>query len=465
MKRKSLVLSPVLLTALALPALASCGSSSKQISIWVGNESVEFYNKATAQFLEENPDFGYKFKIVGTDAGSNGGAMNTDNSACGDIVTVASDNIGKLAQANLLKPIKDEELTAQILADNPESYKSIIYSTYTDEDTGETTEGLFASPYISQALFLYYNKAKVSADQVKTFEGLQQAAKAVSADQKSFTVTGTDGFNFSFTLLAKDAATNTSSLKLYEDGKKNACWAQGEDEVAIAKWAQRIFADPNGGNWPTSSGWAVELKNQLVLSVVGGAWHYNAALDALGENLGITVLPQFTLTAADCEETTDPTLVGKTMQAGTFADCKVFVINNAIDDEKYEPVQQIIKYLSKKEVQNESFKEAMNVPAYVGSEAYVDSIKAEIPATQYDLAKAQLGMNKWGIPQPFVTGLLNTYYYSKSAPDEYKLCLINEGGAYGTTRKVRETLYTMEHIWQKGTSPESIPATLPQDVE
>ena len=462
MKRKSLLLSPVLLTALALPALASCGGSSKQISIWVGNESVEFYNKATAQFLEENPDFGYKFKIVGTDAGSNGGAMNTDNSACGDIVTVASDNIGKLAQANLLRPIKDEGLTNQILADNPESYKSIIYSDYTNEETGEKEKGLFASPYISQALFLYYNKAKVSADQVKTFEGLAQAAKAVGASQKSFTVTGTDGFNFSFTLLAKNAETNTSTLKLYEGGQKSACFAQGEDEVAVAQWAQRVFADPNGGNWPTSSGWAVELKNQLVLSVVGGAWHYNAALDALGENLGITVLPQFTLTAADVAGTTQP--ANTVMQAGTFADCKVFVINNAIEDDKYEPIQQVVKYLSSKNVQNESFKQAMNVPAYVGAETYVDSIKADIPATQYDLAKAQLGMNKYGIPQPFVTGLLNTYYYSKSAPDVYKLCLINENGEYGTTRKVRETLYTMESIWQTGSKPTSIPEILPSDI-
>lgn len=463
MKRKSLLLSPVLLTALALPALASCGSSGKQISIWVGNESADFYEKATAQFLEENPNFGYKFKIVGTDAGTNGGAMNTDNTACGDIVTIASDNIGKLAQANLLRPIKDEGLTSQILADNPESYKSIIYSDYTSEETGEKERALFASPYISQALFLYYNKAKVSAEQVKTFEGLTQAAKAVSATQKAFTVTGTDGFNFSFSLLAKNAATNTSSLKLYEGGKKGECWAQGEDEVAVAQWAQRVFADPNGGNWPTSSGWAVELKNQLVLSVVGGAWHYNAALDALGkENLGIAVLPQFTLTEQDVAGTTQP--ANTVMQAGTFADCKVFVINNAIDDAKYEPIQQVVKYLSSKSVQNESFKAAMNVPAYVGAEAYVDSIKADIPATQYDLAKAQLGMNKFGIAQPFVTGLLNTYYYSKSAPDIYKLCLINENGEYGTTQKVRETLYTMQYIWELGSKPTTIPATLPADI-
>ncbi len=461
-RRKSLLLSPVLLTALALPAMSACGSSKKQISIWVGNESVAFYEKATNQFLQDNPNFGYQFKIVGTDAGSNGGAMNTDNSACGDIVTVASDNIGKLAQAGLLLPIKDQGLTDQILADNPDSYKSIIYSTYTNEETGEKDTGLFASPYISQALFLYYNKAKVTAEQVKTFEGLTEAAKAIKADQKAFTVTGTDGFNFSFTLLAKDAATNTSSLKLYKDGVKSDCWAQGEDEVAIAQWAQRVFADPNGGNWPTSSGWAVELKEQLVLSVVGGAWHYNAALDALGSNLGITMLPTFTLTEADVAGTTQA--ANTKFQAGTFADCKVFVINKAINSAKYEPIQQVIKYLSSKDVQNNSFKEALNVPAYKGSDTYVESIKADIPATQYDLAKAQLGMNQWGIPQPFVTGLLNTYYYSKSAPDIYKLCLVNENGDYGTTQKVRETLYRMQHIWEKGSDPTEIPATLPAEI-
>ena len=56
-------------------ALASCGGSGGEISLWVGNESVAFYKTAVAEFLEENADFGYKINVVAADAGTIAGSM------------------------------------------------------------------------------------------------------------------------------------------------------------------------------------------------------------------------------------------------------------------------------------------------------------------------------------------------------------------------------------------------------
>ena len=95
-----------------------------------------------------------------------------------------------------------------------------------------------------------------------------------------------------------------------------------------------------------------------------------------------------------------------------------------------------IKYLSSKEVQNLSYQECLNVPAYVGATEYIKQCydEGKVTASEYDLAAKQVGMAEWGIPQPFVTGTLNTYYYSKNAPQVLK-ALVDQS-KYPTTGDV-----------------------------
>lgn len=448
--------------ALLCMSLVACGGDNNTITVWVGNESAQFYEKEGNAFFQSNEELKkYKVKTVGTDIGSNAGEMITDNTKCADIVTVAHDNIGKLAQQNRIKPLVDEALINQIKADNPASFVSVCQSTL----KGEETKRFFAAPYISQALVMYYNKSKVTAEQVKTFEGMEEAAHA-AGDVKSYTILGFDGYNFSFTVLAKNAETNTSTLKLFDNGTKDDAACQGDDEVAFAKWAQRSFASKTGALAPGDTAWAVSVKNGKCLGLIGGAWNYNAFLDAVGEaNFGVAPLPTFTLTAADVEGTT--VQAGTKVQAGTFADCKAFVINGASSPDKYNAISALVKYLSSKDMQNKSFKECSNVPAYNGASAYIESIKSEIPDSVYQLSTAQNKMAEYGRPQPFVTGLLNSLYYSSGAPDLYKVAVLNTDNKYSTTDDIRKVLYKMEYIWKKGAEPadDKIPATLPAVIQ
>ena len=228
-------------------ALASCFGGKKtggEISLWVGNESVNFYKDAVKDFLAENANFGYTINVVAADTGTIAGSMVSDNTACGDIITVAHDNIGKLAQRSLIKPLTDEGLLQQIEDDNPETYKDVIRSTMAES----TDKYVFGSPYISQALFLMYNKQYVTEEQAQTFEGLQQAALALretdsskKGDIHGCTLAGTDGYNFSFTLLARKVSDNSTTLKIYEGLEKANCYCQGDDTVAVTRWAQDAF--------------------------------------------------------------------------------------------------------------------------------------------------------------------------------------------------------------------------------
>lgn len=468
----------ILVLAMAVGMLSACGKGDgKQqvkddgvIRVWVGEESVDYYRKVCETYLADYTDFGYKIEVKGMDTGSVAGTISNDPTAAADIFTVAHDNIGKLASTQCAKPITDESLVAQVIADNPESYQKVIYSNLKDKSY------LYGVPYISQALFLYYNKSLVTEEQAKSFEGLQEAAKA--AGTKAITVTGDDGFNMSFALLARKVSDHSTTVKIYEGadptGSKGECNCQGDDTVAIYRWLQAFAADPNGFKWASPDGWDADLdkNNKGVLAVIGGAWHYNTAKAALGEtNLGIALIPTFTLTKEACEGLSG-VAEGDVYRGGTFADCKCFMINAYSAATKYAKEQELIKHLSSKEVQNGSYVECMNVPAYVGAGDFIKQCfdEGKISESQYNLAAMQVGMAEWGIPQPFITGTLNTYYYSKNAPAVLRAVV--EKTQYPTTGDVvlsdtesvegiRKALYLVEYLWMHGVNPSEFPAELP----
>ena len=490
MKKKSLFLCSAV-SFLSVAALVGCGQSSNTIIVWVGSESVSYYREKAQQFLKENANFGYKISIIGADTGSAAGQMVSDNTACGDIVTVAHDNLGKLSQASYIAPIVDEALLDQIDEDNPVDFIKAIQNIYGDGSDGYTYT--FGVPYISQALFLYYDTRYVTDEEAKTFDGLIQAAKRYDVEHgvegtKSYTITGTDGYNYSFTVLARNLSEgNVSSLRLFTEGERYDSYAQDNDMVAVMRWMQRNYADPNGALLESDSPWNVNVENHIALSVIGGAWHYNAFLKAVGEeNMGCTVIPTFKLTAADVEgiETvnypmdngyTNPKtgrvfkglpeeLQGSTdaapeanteFRGGSFVDCKCFVINMAkmTGKEKYEKMCQVLKYFSSKEAQNESFLKALNVPAYAGADEFIKTTKGQVADSAYAMANAQTGMAIYGIPQPITDGTTNTFYYSKNAPDYYLQCVKKTNGGGETIKQIREVLFRMEYVWKHGGLP------------
>ena len=470
--KKFIALTLVLMLVAAM--FAGCGGSGgdKLIRVWVGEESVEFYQTVCNEYVAAHPDFGYTVEVKGMDTGAVAGTISTDPKAAADIYTVAHDNIGKLASTQCAKPIGDQSLIDQVLADNPESFQNVIYSTLNGQ------KYLYGVPYISQALFLYYNKSLVTEEQAKTFEGLQEAAKA--AGTKAITVTGDDGYNMSFALLATKVEDHGTTVKIYEGaesvsgGSKGVSNCQGDDTVAIYRWLQEFAADENGFKWASPDGWDADLdkSNKGVLAVIGGAWHYNTAKAALGEtNLGIALIPTFTLTEKSVEGLSGVS-AGDVYRGGTFADCKCFMINANSDKSKYTAEQELIKFMSSKEIQNRSYMECLNVPAYVGASAFIKQCfdEGKVTESQYNLAAMQVSMAEWGIPQPFLTGTLNSYYYSKNAPQVLRAVV--DKTAYPTTGDtilsetesldgIRKALYLVEYLWMHGTVPKDFPASFP----
>ncbi|HPQ62299.1 MAG TPA: hypothetical protein PLH02_05495, partial [Bacillota bacterium] len=303
----------------------------------------------------------------------------------------------------------------------------------------------FGVPYIAQSLVLYYNTDYITEEQAQTWEGIWQAA--IDNNKQALSLAGTDGYNNSFLLLARNAATNATTLRLYVDGVQSDCYGTGDDTISVLKWGQRFFTDANGAKRPSDSGWETELKNGVSISFIGGAWHLAAAEAALGSKLGVTVLPSFTITADDAYGTV---AAGTVFQSGTFADTKMFVMKK--NSKKANYLQDILLFLSSSEVQEESFEECANLPAY--KNALTEFAAFQENTIEAQLASAELAMFDYGIPQPFgFSSKYNTYYYSKGAPDLILEILENNGGNFSTDAEIIAQMQIVESLWKTGARP------------
>ena len=412
------------------------------IVIWVGIESADFYQEVVNEYIAEynaNPDLPYFYphtiEVRPVDGGTAAGVFLDDPAAGPDILSVAHDNLGRLISGSpAISPVTSETLLAQINEQNTQEIINVITG------TSEEVDYVFGVPYEAQSLILYYNNEYLTEDDVKTWEGIWAVAK--ENDTKATTVTGLDGFNNSFLVLASNAETGVMPVQIYEGGILTNTEFVNDGAISVMKWGQRFFSDPNGAGEASSSGWEVELTNGDTLSIIGGSWHFNAAQAALGTKLSVAVLPQFTLTEDDAYGTIE---AGTVMQSGTFADAKMFVMNKRSVHLQF--LQPILLYMTEKSIQEASFLENGTLPAYKNALTEFDGMSGDDILTQ--LAVSQIAMFQFGIPQPFgVDARFNFYYYQKQGPEKIFDLLINRDGNFSTDAEIIAQMELVEATWR-----------------
>ena len=433
--------------------VSSCAEKTP-LTIWVGAESVDFYTTQIAEYVAEyEASTGEKFPawtVKQIDTGTSADTFLQDTAAGADIFVCAHDNLGKLtAGSSVIAPITDQALLDQIAADNSDGFKNIVVN----EVQGQ--KYTFGVPFIAQALVYYYNSSIVSEANVGTWEGIMADAAKAGATVKATSILGTDGYNNSFLTLARkvnEDGTTSTSVKIYEDGIQDNCFFSGDDTVSVMRWGQDFFSNPNGCTWPSSSGWEVELKDGHSAGLIGGAWNFTAAQKALGSNFAVAPLPRFTITES---QATGEIEAGTVFQSGTYADCKVLVMKKGSAYADY--LQGIMKYISTKEVQEKSFEQCANLPAYKNAVAEFEALQADDDNAR--VAAAQIKMFEYGIPQPFgVKTKYNNYYYSKSGPEYLKTILDDKNldekdRKFTTPELIRAELEAIATIWKTGKRP------------
>lgn len=256
----------------AAPDENASGSSATEevkvegkVKVWIDTEHVETFKGIVADFQTEFPDV--EVEIA---AGSSADAkieVSKDPKAAADVFMMPHDQVGQMAEAGLLYP--NTKYADEVKANNVDS--AIEGATWDGE--------LYGYPYGVESQILYYNKATLSEDDVKSWATLTEKGKIGANFAEA-------GANYVFGPLFM-----SNGLYLYgETGEDpNGTNFNSEPGVEVLQW----IADQknNPGVIQSNAEALSNLESGVTDAFLSGPWSKNDVEKALGENMAVAAYP------------------------------------------------------------------------------------------------------------------------------------------------------------------------------
>lgn len=301
----------LLLGILCTAALAGCASAEKtgseaensvsqkvELVVWGAEEDAELMNQIIQSFqrnYQGQAEFRISFEVQGESQCKDALIGGLEDGA--DVFTFADDQLNALAAAGALDPIENaDEIRSRNLAGAVEA--------------ATVNNRLYAYPLTADnGYFLYYNKQYITEEQVKTLDGILEAA---AANGKLFVMDWSSAwYVYSF--------FGNTGLKvgLNDDGITNYCtWNQADGDIRgidVARAMLRIAGNPGFAS-RTDEEFLDGVKDGSVIAGVSGVWNAVAVEEAWGENTGAAKLPTYSCS-------------GGQVQMASFSGCKLIGVN------------------------------------------------------------------------------------------------------------------------------------------
>ncbi len=276
----------------------NAGLQKVELVVWGAEEDAELMNQIIQSFQAEyqgQADFQISFEVQGESQCKDVLLGGLEDGA--DVFTFADDQLNALAAAGALDPIENaDEIRNRNLSSTVEA--------------ATVNNRLYAYPLTADnGYFLYYNKRYITEEQVKTLDGILEAA---ASSGKLFTMDWSSAwYVYSF-------FGNTGlQIGLNDDGITNYCtWNQTDGDIRgvdVAQAMLRIAENPGFANC-TDEAFLNGVKDGSVIAGISGVWNAVAVKDAWGENAGAVKLPTYT-----CK--------GSQVQMASFSGCKLIGVN------------------------------------------------------------------------------------------------------------------------------------------
>ena len=278
MKKK--VLSLLLVAAMAVSMLVGCGEKEPDLVIWAPENQQELLKEQEKQFKEANPQYAdmvFEYGIVGEDNAKT--EVLKDVEAAADIYFFANDQLTELVNAGAIAKLGGT--TAQMVKDT--MVESIVNTVSID---GE----LYGIPFTHNTFFMYYDKTIFTEEEIKSLDTM--LAKETAEGVYNFNFDAAGGWKLG-------AFFYGAGLTVFgEDGydKAAGCNWNSADGVAVVNYLIDMLKNPKVGNALASDELAKEHK---LGAWFDGAWAYNTNKEALGDDLGIAVLPTYTINGTE----------------------------------------------------------------------------------------------------------------------------------------------------------------------
>lgn len=286
-----------------------------------------------------------------------------DPEAAAHVYMFASDQLGGLISAGALTQLGGKSLD-QVKNDNPAWAVNTV--TYTDGN-------IYGYPVCTNTWFMYYNKSLISAEDAKSLEAML-AKTQVAFDWGNGWYNGAFFFGAGGTLFGENGLDAEAGVDY-----------KGEVGVAVAQRMLQLFNAGliNGGNGADMA----QFLEGNVGAFFSGSWNYEALKKELGDNLGVAVLPTFT--------------VGEdTYTMKSFAGTKCAGVNAHIENPiEAKAANELAAFLASEESQKLHFDLRSISPTHKGL-AETDKVKSH-PVCSIELAV----MNTCSIMQPGIPAM------------------------------------------------------------
>ena len=371
----------VLLTLCLVASGVSALAETVALKVWGSQDDQAMLGEMVEAFKAANPDksFDITFGVVGEpDAKAK---YLEDPAAAADVFAFADDQLPALVSADALYEVTINK-DAIVAANIPSSVKAATMN-------GQ----LYAYPITTDnGYFLYYDKSVISEEQVKSLDGILEAAQA--AGKKVLMDVSNSWYIASFFLGAG------CELYVGEDGvivcdfNNEKGVAPGEAIKAFTAHEAFMTGDVNtmlpGGIGDT------------VAAGVAGAWLAEDIMDKLGDNYAATKLPTFTMN-------------GEQVQMGSFAGFKLVGVNTLT--EYPEEAMALAEWLTNEENQLKRFEVRglgpSNIKVAEGEAVQANAALAAL-AMQAPFASSQAaGLDKYWTPAEAFGTTMEAKDYSK----------------------------------------------------
>lgn len=271
-------------------SLAACGDSrvsgelpTIKMSVWCPEEERELMSEMIDSFCEEyGQEAVFKITVSAESEESCRDTVLAAPESAADVYAFAADQFESLRRGNALLPVTRN--TGQVIADNGGADNGSI--------VGASHDGtLYAYPKTgSNGYFLFYNRAYLTEEDVKTFD---QMLKVAVQNNKKISMDFTSGwYTYSF---FKGAGLNVSRN---EDGVTNSCdWNSTTNDIKgvdVLHAMIRIASSKAFLNG-TDSNFCAGVEDGSVIAGVNGAWNASKVEQAWGDNYAAAPLPTYTV--------------------------------------------------------------------------------------------------------------------------------------------------------------------------
>ena len=278
------------------------------LTVWVPEGDSAFMSWVTEEFKKANPDKQYKFVVDYQGENLVATRVLNDVESAADVYSFPNDQINKLVNGDALARLGGNNLTD--LTDKIDE-KAMESATI---NVGGKDE-VYGMPYTDNTFFLYYDKSVLTADDVKSMDGILAKCSA----KKQFAMPFNDGWYSTSFFFGKELGFNVT----YDENlgeSKIECDFDNDigKKVTQAMWTlarnPKVKADANDSKITAG------FNDGSIVAATTGIWNRKAIESYLGDNFAVAKLPTYTYDSGSDNQ--------EQVQLVSFAGYKLMGVNN-----------------------------------------------------------------------------------------------------------------------------------------